>query len=369
MEKFDYSQNNYHPEKDKIPGAYEWWYFDGELHNGYTFIIVFSCTNPVGVKYAQALAKLAKDPTLAYNALDYATMKVTLMDANRQPVFLGEQDLVADQVRIANDRLDVYFGDKCHLTMQNRESEELPVFNIDVEIPDGKGNNVRAQVVFDPKYQGVKIGRGALVDTNTARGNLYHNWIVSAPNADVQASFKITDDSGRETIITESGYGYHDHNWGNHPLSSTLERWYWGRISEGDFNIIFAKVYNLVDFPTFKPCIMTLGKDIVTSTEEIEFIEDKVITGVQGLNYAVEGRIKFLEGSGVKGEVKLFDMQLVNEMICYLRFTGYYSIDVETAYGRIKREGKTMFEYMDLAAAVRLKMKMMADAAAAAQLK
>lgn len=359
MEKFDYAKNLYHPEKDKMPGAYEWWYFDGELHNGYSFNIVFSCTNPVGMRYAQAMAALVKDPAMAYNALDYATMKVGLMDENRHPIFYGELDLNADQVRIASDRLDVYFGEKAHLTM--RETGGLPDFVIDVEIPDGKGKVIKADVVYSPMVQGTTIGRGALMDAQTPKGHLYHKWVIPVPNGNVRAAFSITDQDGQETVVNQSGNGYHDHNWGNHPLPATLERWYWGRISEGDLNVIYAVVYNLVpSFPTFKPCLVTFGKDIITSTEEIDFIEDKTVTGVQDLTYASEGRIVFKEGSGVKGEIKVSNFKMVAEMLCYLRFVGDYSMDVEISGGKIKREGKTMFEYMDLAAAVKLKAKMAA---------
>lgn len=358
MSKLDYSQNNYHPEKDRLPGAYEWWYFDGDLHNGYTFNVVWTVTNITGLRYALGLAKLSADPTIPYYALDYATMKVMLMDENQKPVFRGEYDLTADQISIAPDRLDTHFGDKCHLAM--KETAGFPDFIIDVEIPDGKGNIVKADLVYSPIFPLTTIGRGELV--NSPKGNLYHKWVVAAPVAKVQATFKITDSEGKVNEISESGTGYHDHNWGNHPLSTTLERWYWGRIAEPDMNLVYAQVYNLVpSYPTYKPCFFSFGNNIVTATEEIEFVEDRVIEGVQGLTYAAEGRIRFLAGSGVKGEVKLYDMKLTSEQICYLRFTTKYNIDVETAYGRIKRDGNNMFEYMDLAAAVRFKKKMAAE--------
>lgn len=360
MGTFDYSLNLYHPEKDKMPGAYEWWYFDGDLHNGYSFNVVFSCTNPTALRYAQALGKLAADPTIPYNALDYATMKVGLYDEKRVPIFYGELDLNADQVKIASDRLDVWFGDTNHLTM--RETGGLPEFVIDAAIPDGKGKTIKADVVLSPMVPGVKIGRGALIEKDTPKGHLFHRWIVAVPNGQVKASFKVTDSEGKVTAVSDSGYSYHDHNWGNHPLPATLEKWYWGRIAEGDMNMIYSKVYNLFpEYPPFKPCIFVHGKDIITSTEDIDFIEDKMVTGAQELTYASEGRLIFLEGSGVKGEVKIGNLQMVAEQLCYLRFAGDYSMDVETSIGRIKRDGRTMFEYMDLAAAVRLRQKLAAQ--------
>ena len=360
MANFDYNLNLYHPEKDHDPGSYEWWYFDGDLHNGYLFSIVFCATNSIGMRYIQAMGKLAADPTIPYNALDYATMKVGLMDANRNPIFYGEVDLTSDQIQIAHDRIDVHFGAKAHLTM--RSTAGLPDFVIDVEVPDGKGNTIKADVVYSPMVPGVTIGTGKLVETQTEKGLLYHKWILTVPNADVKAVFKITDATGKETVVNESGHGYHDHNWGNHPLSATVKKWYWGRISEGEFNMMFAVVNNLVPgAPPYKPCFSSIGNDIITCTEAIDFVEDKVITGVQDMTYATEGRIIFNEGSGVKGEIKVSNLKMVAELICYVRFVGDYAMDIETVRGPIKREGKIMFEYMDLEAAVKLRKKMAAQ--------
>jgi len=65
------------------------------------------------------------------------------------------------------------------------------------------------------------------------------------------------------------------------------------------------------------------------------------------MTYTIEPVVKFLEGSGVKGEIKISNLKFLGELSCYLRFAGHYSMDVKTAYGRIKRQGKTVFEYMD----------------------
>lgn len=39
---FDYSLNNCHQEIYNCPGAYEWWYFDAELDNGYKIAVTLS---------------------------------------------------------------------------------------------------------------------------------------------------------------------------------------------------------------------------------------------------------------------------------------------------------------------------------------
>ena len=164
------------------------------------------------------------------------------------------------------------------------------------------------------------------------------------PTARVQCHFTLTDPQGKKTEFNESGFGYFDHNWGNHPLTATLDRWYWGRIAEPDMTVVYAKVWNLVPtYPTYKPCIFTYGDNIITCTEDIDIIEHDVITGLQDLTYTTRPTIEFLGGSGVKGDIQISNLEFLAEVPCYLRFSGVYKMDVETSAGRIKREGGKRF--------------------------
>ena len=346
--------NNYHPEKDKEPGAFEWWYTDTDLDNGYTLNITFFHTDYTGPRYLDYLHNYLKDPTLPYNALDYANVKMSLSGRDGNLLFFGDKDFTADQVRISKDSVEGSWGDKCFI--KTVKTDRLPQMFMDVEIEDGQGNTGKAKVVFTPIVEGVKIGRGAPMDTVINGRRLYHHWVVAMPTARVKVDMTITHADGKKTQVKETGFGYHDHNWGNHPLPQTHNKWYWGRIAEPDMTFIFASVWNLIDdYPTYKPCVFTYKEDIIASTEEIELIENNVITGLQDLKYTTEPVIRFLEGSGIKGEVSIKNLEFLSQLECYLRFTGEYSMDVETSAGRIKRKGKSMFEYMDLSEMVRRK--------------
>ncbi|MFH0727090.1 MAG: hypothetical protein V2B19_12220 [Pseudomonadota bacterium] len=349
---FDYSLNHYHPEKDREPGAYEWWYTDADLDNGYTLNITFFHTDFTGPRYKEFLYRYAAAPNTPYNALDYANVKMSLSDAEGKLLFFGDRNFTADQVKIALDRVEASFGDNCHIT--TRQTGPMPELLMDVEITDGNGNLGKAEVVFSPIVEGVKIGRGANMDTVVDGKHLYHKWIVAMPTAKVRVHLTITDSQGKTTEVNQTGFGYHDHNWGNHPLTQTLDRWYWGRIAEPDMTVIYAKVWNLVpSYPMYKPCIFTHDDHIISSTEGIDLIENGVLTGLQGLRYTTEPTVRFLEGSGVKGEIRISNLEFLSELSCYLRFSGDYDMDVETKYRRIKRQGKTIFEYMDLSESVR----------------
>ena len=344
--------NHYHPEKDKDPGAYEWWYTDADLDNGYTLNITYFHSDFTGPRYADFMTRYAADPTLSYNALDYANMKMSLSTEDRELLFFGDKDFTAGQVTLAQDRTEGSWGDKCHIRMES--SGDKPRLFMDVELEDGQGNVGKAQVVYTPLVEGVNIGRGCNMDTTVDGKHLYHKWIVAIPTARVKVHFTLTTADGKTTVIDQEGFGYHDHNWGNHPLPHTLDRWYWGRIAEPDLTMIYAKVWNLVpSYPTYKPCVFTYQDKIITSTEDIDISENKVITGKQDLTYTVEATLTFLEGSGVKGDIEIKNLALLSELECYLRFTGEYKMDLETRFGKIKRQGKTMFEYMDLGESIK----------------
>ena len=353
---FDYKLNNYHPEKDHEPGAYEWWYSDADLDNGYTLNITFFHTDMTGPKYAAFLQQYAADPTTPYNALDYANVKVSLSDDKKNLLFFGDTDFTADQVKLSMDRVEGSWGDKCHIEI--KETGRLPELYMDVELEDGKGNIGKAHAVFTPIVEGVKIGSGDVARTVENGKLLYHRCIYPMPTCKVKVNFTLIDKSGKTTEMNQTGFGYHDHNWGNHPMPQTVARWYWGRIAEPDMTMIYAKVWNHVpSYPHYKPCLLTYGEHIVTSTEEIDIIENKVVKGIQDLFYTTEPTVCFLEGSGVKGEVRITNLSYLSELACYVRFSGDYSMDVETAYGRIKRKGKTIFEYMDLSESVKRAVK------------
>ena len=353
---FDYSQNNYHPDKDNEPGSYEWWYTDAELDNGYVLQINFMHTDGSGKKYGDYLKKYAQDPSTPYNALDYANMKMSLTDDKNNLLFIADKDFSADQVKLSMDRVEGAWGDKCHIEI--KETGALPELHMDVELEDGKGNIAKASAVFSPMIEGVKIGSGAVMEAIVKGKHLYHKCIYPMPTCKVKVHFVLKDSNGKSMEIDQTGLGYHDHNWGNHPMNQTVDRWYWGRIAEPDLTMVYAKVWNLVQsYPEYKPCLLAYRGNIITTTEQIDIIEGKRIKGYQDLIYTTEPIISFLDGSGVKGEVKITNLSYLSELPCYLRFIGNYDMDIETAYGRIKRKGKTVFEYADLGESLRRAIK------------
>jgi hypothetical protein len=254
------------------------------------------------------------------------------------------QNFKSGDLDIAADSVKGKWGEKCRVDTDL--TGPLPVSTITIELPDAEGGSIKGSMVFKSVVEGSKIGRGANMDADVNGAHLFHKWIVAMPTARVMTKLTVVDKAGKVTDIFSQGFGYHDHNWGNHPLMQTLDRWYWGRIAEPDMTIIYAKVWNIVpEYPTYSPMLFTQGDRIITSTEKIDILENDVITGEQGLQYATGLTVRFLEGSGVSGEMHIGSLKLIGGLTCYLRFAGDYDLDVETDSGRITKKGQTVLEY------------------------
>ncbi|OQV07084.1 hypothetical protein CLAIMM_11568 [Cladophialophora immunda] len=59
-------------------------------------------------------------------------------------------------------------------------------------------------------------------------------WVNVMPAADAEVNVNVLG-----TPLKFSGNGYHDKNWGDVPFISTLNSWYWGHGTFGDYNIVF----------------------------------------------------------------------------------------------------------------------------------
>ncbi|CVK98772.1 uncharacterized protein FMAN_08448 [Fusarium mangiferae] len=59
-------------------------------------------------------------------------------------------------------------------------------------------------------------------------------WVNVMPAADAAVDVKI---NGQKIKFT--GNGYHDKNWGDAPFLASLNGWYWGHATFGDYNIVF----------------------------------------------------------------------------------------------------------------------------------
>lgn len=190
----------------KSLNSFEWWYFDASFDNGWSMVSVWQygtqeLTPLIGVPYYLSLFTI-------YDS----TGKSTFV-----PVLYEERN-----VTISNTTCDVKMGD-------NHISGYYPEYTLHF-----MGNEIGADLTFTNITQGFRDPPAGIYPF-AEEPYKFLGWVVAQPRASVSGKLYY---KGRE--ISVKGSGYHDHNWGNAPLSSLYSFWYWGRILLNDHTIVYS---------------------------------------------------------------------------------------------------------------------------------
>ncbi|KAK1674947.1 hypothetical protein BDP55DRAFT_715992 [Colletotrichum godetiae] len=186
-------------------GVFEWWYFDSHLANGGKLMVVFHTklfTSPqVGLEPKIQVQLETPDGRVwnmlqAYDPSDFRSSRVEcdVTIANESGVnFFRGTGLKAYHIRVAVESLDI------DIRMTSTTSPWRP-------------------------------GQGCV----WSKEDEYFDWFVAVPQGKVTATYTIAG----ESPVTVEGDGYHDKNWGNAPLTETINHWYWGRGTLGPYTVI-----------------------------------------------------------------------------------------------------------------------------------
>jgi hypothetical protein len=187
--------------KHGISGArpFEWWYFDGHLDTGETFVGVFF------------------DPNFT-NGKPGVTFSLYKADWTKESHLAALED---GEIRSSKDDVDIV----CPLGYIHRLGADA--------------------FAVGWSFEGIKVD--LTVDT------LAPGWLPAAPGVNTEGlDFFWTVHQGRTriegTIVKDgtarrvTGEGYADHNWGRKPLNEITRSWIWGRILAGDYTVIYADV-------------------------------------------------------------------------------------------------------------------------------
>ena len=120
----------------------------------------------------------------------------------------------------AKERCDVRFG-------KNRFEGDLHKYSIHVEFDD-----VVCDVAITGEIPSWRPGVGLRYF-----GDRFYGWVVAVPGGEA----KITLRQGGKTTNLK-GNAYHDHNWGDAPMPSIINNWYWGRGRIGDYVFVLGCV-------------------------------------------------------------------------------------------------------------------------------
>jgi hypothetical protein len=223
-------------------GTYEWWYFDFSLDDGSTLVVVFLTKD-----FTRPQGPLAPVVTFSLDGPDGTTVS--------RAVTAKAADFSA-----ATERCDVRIG-ACTAT---GDLAEYAVHYEDAEV----SADLRLVGTVPPWRPGT--GHAFFGEKR------FFAWLPSVPRGTVEGTVAVGGVARRVT-----GVGYHDHNWGNAPLTGLVHDWYWGRARIGGYTAIASFItatgrYGGTALPVF---LLARGGTIVADdASKVRFSAGEVFT-------------------------------------------------------------------------------------------
>lgn len=194
-------------------GAYEWWYFDIMLDDGKKIVIHFN------TKDLSTMAKNGCQPTI--------TIEVTLPDGTT----------LTDNLAIPPE--DAYFGKGCCDVKYGPHSiyGDLKEYSINVSPVKQFGAELKLTNLGTPW----RPGTGYYVFGENEEQ--YFTWLCVVPRGKVTGTLTI---DGNTFDVT--GYGYHDHQWGNINHLFAWNNWLWARQNLDSYNILIFDIVTQAEY-------------------------------------------------------------------------------------------------------------------------
>jgi hypothetical protein len=224
-------------------GRYEWWYFDADLDDGATVVVVFYTKPNVSPN-----SPLAPRVTINLTLADGRSF-VKLLDT-RPELFQASKS--GCDVKIGTNR---FVGDlnRYHITATIEE------ISVDIELT----GDVPA---WRPKSGHLYFGA-------EGREKLFA-WLPSVPHGLANVRYTIGPEEHRAF-----GSGYHDHNWGDVPMQTLMHNWYWARGSVGPYTVIASYITATAAYGFETLIVYMLAKDgkiIADDEAKVSFEADRV---------------------------------------------------------------------------------------------
>ena len=310
-------------EKDFKQGQYEWWYFDAHLDDGSILVSAF---------IVQIDDKGQVNPQITFNFADKENRIEKTVFYN-----IGEYNS-------AKDHCDVKIR---NCFFRGNGLDEFEMF-LDPADNEGWGFNLKLK----REVPSFRPGTGYW----DADGE-YFAWLCSVPSGNIEGTIS---KAGKEVKV--KGNGYHDHNWGNVPMSKILSDWYWGRAELNGLTLVSACV-------RFKdeaggretPLIyITKGEEIIlnANNEELSFLSGhktlhpetgKAYNSDALYIYEKENDKAFIRLNGADAIVAFTSVEWENPgwETKYLRFAADVNLDLNMKKEKSVSRGLATLEIMD----------------------
>ncbi len=181
--------------------SFEWWYFDSLMDDGTAAVVTFSDNFGGSRKRRVSLDLTTPDGK-------HRTLNV---DFDEAVVFAKDHTLAKLGPHLFEGNLDTY------------------KIYVDANNPQRLG----VDLVLKRLAPSFRAATGYV-----SAGDKYFAWLNAVPYGEVIGTVTI---DGKK--INVKGNGYHDHNWGNAPISDLLDSWWWGRASVGDRRIVTYDIH------------------------------------------------------------------------------------------------------------------------------
>lgn len=187
---------------DDKKGAVEWWYFDAILDDGSKIAACYS------TKVQPFMNRKGTHPCLKFD--------ITTPEGKQ----VSRRITKFSDVSFSKDKCDVRWDDNCFIG-------DLQTYHIKATPEKGYGFDVVLKSQSTP-WRGETGYIG--FEENDEK---YFTWLCVVPRGTVTGTITI---DGKEKKIT--GFGYHDHQWGNTTQFEFLNHWLWSRQSTEKHSIV-----------------------------------------------------------------------------------------------------------------------------------
>ncbi len=293
------------------PEYFEWWYLDARFDNGYSCVLTWHWRNEFLKPHI---------PTLQIFIYTPEGKRYVGMEA------VDPKDCYASQ-----EHCDVKMGNS-YLRQENG------IYRMYMH-----SRNIGCELTFKGSIPGWKIGEGNLVEGN----NIVQSWVIPCPRAKVEGKLIIKDKE-----IPVKGDGYHDHNWGNCDMYDIFKGWYWGRLNDPRYTLIFSSTEAL-NGQVLPYLYLADDQGTLISTNNYNFVVEKEEPDSKtGLSYAKVITLKYNEAD-IKLNCRLETKQVVehnplpkvNEYNMYnWRFLADYTGDINIGGRTDHVKGETIHE-------------------------
>lgn len=298
----------WHP--DKMPKAYEWWYFDALSDDGKEAVVAIFLDNFVySPRYnSKDAAKTRKFPAVSFTYYNGGKAIYRSVSEFGESAFAGDKE-----------------KPKCRIGECSFEYQETGYgsgYAVSVKMALSGGRHLEGH------FEWLSVEADLRPDSFCS-GSAIHSWNMVAPRSDVTGRLTIHDRRGRESDVRHfRGTGYHDHNLDNRWLAKTVRDWHWGRAHFADATAVFNRYCEIDQHtPETRLFIVRNGelKERAVDYDEQNYARDR-----HGIRYPT--RLRLISEDNVRLRVK--PLAVIDASFYCLRFLSEFTLTLRDGLPR-----------------------------------